>query len=163
MKTKYYFAYGCNTNTNEMHARCPNAVLMGTARLEGYKFEFANHATIKRSNPDVTEGTIWKITEACEQSLDMLEGYPKYYSKLSVVIRQHNEYAPAMVYIMNPELYKAEKPTTGYFITLAEGYAENNIPLSQLTDAADEVDFNYNLYLGESFLHFVNDSEGLTA
>ena len=40
MKTKLYFAYGMNTNKDEMSYRCPSAKPLGLAVLPGYRFEF---------------------------------------------------------------------------------------------------------------------------
>lgn len=36
--TRRYFAYGSNMDRQQMRGRCPGAVLLGTARLPGYRF-----------------------------------------------------------------------------------------------------------------------------
>ena len=42
MKTneKLYFAYGSNMNLNQMAFRCPDAEVVDTVRLEGYRLAF---------------------------------------------------------------------------------------------------------------------------
>ena len=43
---KLYFAYGMNTNKEEMAYRCPGARALGKTILSGYRFEFKSFATI---------------------------------------------------------------------------------------------------------------------
>ena len=46
MKTneKLYFAYGSNMNLNQMAFRCPDAEVVDTVRLEGYRLAFCMNA-----------------------------------------------------------------------------------------------------------------------
>ena len=37
MSKKEYFAYGSNLNFEQMAYRCPEATVVGTAKLEGYE------------------------------------------------------------------------------------------------------------------------------
>ena len=39
--TLLYFAYGSNMNLNQMAFRCPDAEVVDTVRLEGYRLAFA--------------------------------------------------------------------------------------------------------------------------
>ena len=99
MKTKLYFAYGMNTNKEEMAYRCPSAVPMGKAILPGYRLEFKSFATIVPSPKESVEGVLWTITDTDESALDMLEGYPEFYDKKNVsVIHNEMDYI-AMTYI----------------------------------------------------------------
>jgi len=58
MKTKLYFAYGMNTNKDEMSYRCPKAIALGKAVLPGYRFEFKSFATIIPSPKEQVEGVL---------------------------------------------------------------------------------------------------------
>ena len=60
---KLYFAYGMNTNQEEMAYRCPSAVPMGRAILPGYRLEFKSFATIVSDPKETVEGVLWTITE----------------------------------------------------------------------------------------------------
>ena len=95
---KFYFAYGMNTNVDEMSKRCPKAISLGKCVLENFELRFRTHADIDLVPGSCMEGVLWEITPECEDALDRLEGYPYYYNKINVVI---NDNIIAMAYIMN--------------------------------------------------------------
>jgi gamma-glutamylcyclotransferase (GGCT)/AIG2-like uncharacterized protein YtfP len=133
MKTKLYFAYGMNTNREEMAYRCPTAVPMGKAVLPGYRFEFNSFATIVPSPEESVEGVLWTITDADETALDILEGYPEFYDKRHVTVRQGIDYI-AMTYIMNPREH-GYGPSEGYYGMVSEGYQQFGLSQRQLLEA----------------------------
>jgi gamma-glutamylcyclotransferase (GGCT)/AIG2-like uncharacterized protein YtfP len=133
MKTKLYFAYGMNTNRDEMAFRCPTAVPMGKAILPGYRFEFKSFATIVPDADSSVEGVLWTITESDELALDILEGYPEFYDKKHVKVSQGIDYI-AMTYIMNPR-EKGYAPSDGYYSMVSEGYQTFGLSQQQLLDA----------------------------
>jgi gamma-glutamylcyclotransferase (GGCT)/AIG2-like uncharacterized protein YtfP len=133
MTTKLYFAYGMNTNREEMAYRCPSAVALGKAILPGYRFEFKSFATIVPSPGESVEGVLWTITETDESALDILEGYPEFYDKRHVKVQQGIDYI-AMTYIMNPR-EKNYAPSDGYYSMVSEGYQTFGLSQQQLLDA----------------------------
>lgn len=133
MKTKLYFAYGMNTNQNEMAYRCPTAVPMGKAILPGYRFEFKSFATIVPDANSQVEGVLWTITDTDESALDILEGYPEFYDKKHVKVVQGIDYI-AMTYIMGPR-EKSYPPTDGYYSMVSEGYQQFGLSQRQLLEA----------------------------
>ncbi len=133
MKTKLYFAYGMNTNKEEMAYRCPRAVALGKAILPGYRFEFKSFATIVPDADSQVEGVLWTITDADETALDILEGYPEFYDKRHVTVRQGIDYI-AMTYIMNPREHGVG-PTDGYYRMVSEGYQQFGLSQQQLLEA----------------------------
>jgi gamma-glutamylcyclotransferase (GGCT)/AIG2-like uncharacterized protein YtfP len=130
---KLYFAYGMNTNKDEMAYRCPTAVPMGKAILQGYRFEFKSFATIVPDTDSYVEGVLWTITDRDEQALDILEGYPEFYDKKYVKIKQGIDYI-AMTYIMNPR-EKGFGPSDGYYRMVSEGYQQFGLSQQQLLEA----------------------------
>jgi len=134
---KLYFAYGMNTNVEQMAVRCPTAVPMGKAILPDYRLEFKSYATIVPSPGDTVEGVLWTITPADEVSLDLLEGYPEFYSKKHVTVRQGIDYI-AMTYIMNPREH-GHAPSHGYYSMVSEGYQRFGLSQHQLLDAKSRV------------------------
>ena len=75
--TTSYFAYGSNMDTEQMHQRCPDALLAGTAILPGYLF-IINHrglATIVPHADASVAGVLWELSPADELALDRYEGY----------------------------------------------------------------------------------------
>lgn len=130
---KLYFAYGMNTNQDEMSYRCPKAIPLGKAILPGYRFEFKNFATIVPSPGELVQGVLWTITDTDEQALDVLEGYPEFYDKKYVKISQGMDYI-AMTYIMNPREY-GFGPSDGYYSMVSEGYQQFGLSQQQLLEA----------------------------
>lgn len=133
MKTKLYFAYGMNTNKEEMAYRCPTAVALGKTVLPGYRFEFKSFATIVPDADSRVEGVLWTITDTDEAALDILEGYPEFYDKRHVTVRQGIDYI-AMTYIMGPR-EKGHAPSSGYYSMVSEGYQTFGLSQRQLLDA----------------------------
>ena len=133
MKAKLYFAYGMNTNREEMAYRCPGAVPMGKAILSGYRFEFKSFATIVPDTDSQVEGVLWTITDADETALDILEGYPEFYDKRHVTVQQGIDYI-AMTYIMNPREH-SYGPSEGYYGMVSEGYQQFGLSQRQLLEA----------------------------
>jgi gamma-glutamylcyclotransferase len=134
MKTKLYFAYGMNTNREEMAHRCPDARALGRAILSGYRLEFKSFATIVPSPKESVEGVLWTITDSDESALDMLEGYPEFYDKKTVSVEHSGQSYIAMTYIMNPREH-GYGPSDGYYSMVSEGYRAFGLSQKQLSDA----------------------------
>jgi gamma-glutamylcyclotransferase len=134
MKTKLYFAYGMNTNTEEMAYRCPDARALGRAVLPGYRLEFKSFATIVPSPKETVEGVLWTITDTDESALDVLEGYPEFYDKKTVSVEHDNQSYIATTYIMGPR-EKGHAPSDGYYSMVSEGYQTFGLSQQQLLDA----------------------------
>ena len=131
---KLYFAYGMNTNREEMAYRCPTAIPLGKAILPGYRFEFKSFATIVPSPKESVEGVLWTITEQDEKSLDILEGYPDFYDKKNVSVIHNDLTYIAMTYIMGPR-EQGYAPSDGYYSMVSEGYQSFGLSQRQLLDA----------------------------
>ena len=127
----YYFAYGMNTNIEQMARRCPAAKLVGPAVLPGYRFRFAGHADIVEDERSHVDGVLWFITEECLYALDLLEGYPVYYNCKEVLVKCGDEDYFAEVYYMNPGVAD-NVPSQSYYDMVVEGYRRNGVPLDQI-------------------------------
>lgn len=130
---KLYFAYGMNTNPEEMAYRCPTAVALGRAILPGYRFAFNSFATIIPDPNGQVEGVLWTITDHDEASLDILEGYPTFYRKKNVKVEQGVDHI-AMTYIMNGDR-ETRGPSKGYYSMVSEGYEHFGLSQLQLLNA----------------------------
>jgi len=131
---KLYFAYGMNTNKEEMAYRCPDARALGKAILPDYRLEFKSFATIVPSPKETVEGVLWTITDTDEAALDVLEGYPEFYDKKSVSVEHNNQSYIAMTYIMGPR-EQGHAPSSGYYSMVSEGYQTFGLSQRQLLDA----------------------------
>ena len=139
---RYYFAYGMNTNAEQMAHRCPNAKFLGTAKLSNARLVFRHVADYEIKQGYTLHGALWLITPECEKALDSLEGFPTFYTKHIVYpdikvrhgIRQYKsliEGSPVMIYQM-VNGYDNSRPSKSYFDCLLSGYKKHGLPLAQL-------------------------------
>jgi gamma-glutamylcyclotransferase (GGCT)/AIG2-like uncharacterized protein YtfP len=135
-----YAAYGANTNLTNMASRCPNAELLGPAKLLNFELRFRGHADVQFQAGSNMEVVLWNITEDCLQSLDAFEGYPSYYNCIHAVVEYQGEILIALVYIMNDQEYES-RPGDGYFDMCSEGYRENGLNTNQLHEARERIYF----------------------
>ena len=142
---RYYFAYGSNTNLNQMAHRCPKAKPVGAVFLYNYTLHFngnfggAGVANIRCKNGGLVYGLLWEITPECEARLDRYEGFPILYTKqnIKVFTDDDTEYK-AMVYVMTPAYRQPALPSKSYFNGIYEGFEQNGLGVYALDLALDE-------------------------
>ena len=124
-----YLAYGSNLNKKQMSKRCPKAKPIGPIILSGYKLEFRRVATIKHTKKieDKLGCGLWEITKDCEKLLDIYEGFPIVYSKITIELKDGRN---VMTYIMNNGALGP--PTTKYFNTIKNGFKDFELPTNLL-------------------------------
>ena len=137
-----YFSYGMNTNLAQMARRCPQAVSLGAAVLPGFRFEFKSFATVVADYEMDTVGVVWEISDDCEDALDILEGYPVYYTKQIVTVLIDGTPHTAMTYLMYPD-EQLSLPSNSYYNMVADGYEDHGISIDQLNLAIDRVQNQY--------------------
>ena len=121
-----------------MSWRCPAAKSLGCAELPGYELAFRTHADITVTPDSGMEGVLWEITDDCLAALDMLEGYPHYYTRYEVDVFHDSKWKKALVYKMN--YGDIQMPSAGYLRMLVEGYSDHGCDLGQLYDAVDHAE-----------------------
>ena len=143
MEDRYYFAYGSNMNLEQMKYRCPAAEVVENVRLEDYRLAFRGRApgngvaTVLPEKGSYVEGVLWKITEACEKSLDFYEGFPSFYGKESIRVKNRDGVEKEVfVYMMNaPHKDVPARPSKFYLDGILEGCLENDLPTKAVMDA----------------------------
>lgn len=134
-----YFAYGANTNLDSMHYRCPNAKLIDSIVLPDWRLVFKSVADIEPAPYNEVHGVLWKITDACEASLDIFEGYPSLYRKefftVKIEVDGDERVEDVMFYKMNRIGYNL--PSQYYFELIKEGYIQNDINTKHLHNALE--------------------------
>lgn len=138
MADKLYFAYGSNINLEQMDYRCPDATVVGPVVLENYELLFrrGGFATIEPKKGERVHGLLWSITPECERSLDLYEGYPRFYDKQTVTVRDGlGRELPVMAYIMDERFREPMLPTEPYYNGILEGYRQNGLPEVSLKKA----------------------------
>jgi gamma-glutamylcyclotransferase (GGCT)/AIG2-like uncharacterized protein YtfP len=132
------FSYGMNTNINSMKIRCPTATVIGTGWVNNFSLVFRYYADVQTEVGKRCYGVVWQLTEKDLASIDQLEGYPHYYTRFPVKVNMVDQLnaAPtqAIVYQMIDQSFE-ELPSNGYYQTLAAGYQDARIPLTQLNNA----------------------------
>nr|WP_307989842.1 gamma-glutamylcyclotransferase family protein [uncultured Niameybacter sp.] len=136
MNKRIYAAYGSNMNLEQMGYRCPQARVIGTGTLKGYRLTFRGATRGVANIEPCIEGEVpivlWEITEECEEALDRYEGYPHLYIKENVQIGKHQ----AMAYVMNEQYWHMPAlPSGTYLNTIVQGYTDNGIDLEPLKQA----------------------------
>ena len=149
-----YFAYGMNTNTDQMARRCPQAVSLGAATLPKHEFRFAVHADIIENHSFDTDGVLWEISDTCLQELDKLEGYGYYYDRKTVTVMHNGDLVEALAYYMYDGNVDCP-PSEHYLKMLYDGYCEHSISVAQIHDAIEfaltfneekVVDYEYEIF-----------------
>ena len=143
IEERYYFAYGSNMNLGQMRFRCPDAEVVGNVRLEDYRLAFRGRtpgngvATVLPEKGSCVDGVLWKITEACEKSLDFYEGFPSFYRKESIQVKnQDGMEKEVFVYMMNaPHKDVPARPSQFYLDGILEGYKDNQISTDSVMEA----------------------------
>ena len=135
---KLYFAYGANLNIPNMAYRCPKAVRVGNLELPDYRLVFKGVADIEPAPYNKVCGVLWDITEECEASLDIFEGFPHLYRKEGFTVKMGDgSVEDVMFYTMNREGYAL--PSEGYFNTIQDGYIQNKLPTEALWNTLEEL------------------------
>ncbi len=138
---KYYVAYGSNLNLAQMALRCPTARVYGVGSLNNWELLYRgnpqnSHATIARKKGSSVPVLLWEIEDGDERSLDMYEGYPRYYFKQNVMVSIGGRKKKAMVYIMNTARHPG-RPSDPYVRTIREGYLDNGLDMTYLDESLE--------------------------
>ena len=132
MKTKIYIAYGSNMDLEQMQSRCPDAELLGTGRMDGWRLMFKGsqtgaYATIEKEKGQNVPILLWRITATDEERLDRYEGFPTFYYKRTVQVVKTDADGKScsttrgMAYVMHEER-KLGIPSMAYFDILYRAY-----------------------------------------
>lgn len=111
---RLYLAYGSNLNIAQMRWRCPGALVLGTAELNGWELLFrgsktGSYLTVENAEGGMAPVAVWQVTPEDEAALDRYEGYPRFYYKKEMRIRfteimtGETRDADAFIYIMHED------------------------------------------------------------
>lgn len=129
-----YFAYGMNTNTEQMS---PKAKRLGPAILPGYAWEMLMYANVYEQADANSIGILWDIDDEVLAGLDRREGYPIFYTRLEVPVFYNNETVTAWVYTMTDENRTSligTQPSKHYLDSVTAGFAEDSLSLANLSE-----------------------------
>lgn len=141
MNSKLYLAYGSNLHRGQMAHRCPDAKVVGKAKLPGYRLTFRGRAdnavaTIEPSQGHTVPVLLWEISPRDELALNLYEGYPRFYGKQEFPVEIGGEEVNAMAYVMTPG-FEIGTPSPTYLSTIMEGYREAGFDFEPLMEALE--------------------------
>ncbi len=113
MKKIPYFAYGSNLNSAQMKIRCPDAVEVSPAVLEGWQLRERLYADIEPAPGECVNGALYEISPDDLAALDYYEGYPDFYTRKTVLVTDKaGVYRKALVYHMTAHCQdrRSERP-----------------------------------------------------
>lgn len=136
MNERFYIAYGSNMSEVQMAQRCPDAVLIGTGRVDGYELLFKGsltgcYATIEKEADAFVPVVLWRISAADERRLDVYEGFPKFYYKKNIPVEMDKGIIRGLVYIMH-ENRQFGVPEDWYYQNMERDYRKFGFDLSIL-------------------------------
>ena len=129
-----YFAYGMNTNHDEMSTRCPDSIFLGTAKMFNHKLTFQGVADYTEAKGYTLHGALWLISSSDERALDRLEGYPHLYTKHIKKVQFCNRDIDVMIYQM-VDRDNFSKPNLYYENCLRKGYRQSGMNKKQIDKA----------------------------
>ena len=117
--------------------------LFDRTELEDYRLAFRGRApgngvaTVLPEKGSCVDGVLWRITEACEKNLDFYEGFPNFYGKETIQVKdQAGALREVFVYTMNsPHKDVPARPSKFYLDGILEGCLENGLPTKAVMDA----------------------------
>lgn len=131
-----YFAYGSNMDPRQMAGRCPGAIALGVARLDGHRLAFrwdspgwgGGVADVEEASGEEVWGVLWELSAAHEATLDRYEGVDAdVYRKRAVLVEQDERVVRAFLYVMLPG--RAPKPPSGRYVrALVRGAGAHGLP-----------------------------------
>jgi gamma-glutamylcyclotransferase (GGCT)/AIG2-like uncharacterized protein YtfP len=133
-----YFAYGRNTQTEEMHKLCPTAKFLSVGTLYDFHMYFEEYANIRMSHGSNVVGVVWEIESNHLQKLDGDEALHKDYNRFPVEVLVGSKLVEAVTYVMDPAFESKElhhKPTKDYLNQVIQGYIEHKLPLNKIKEA----------------------------
>ena len=124
-----------------MAYRCPEATVVGTAKLDGYELAFRRgFLTILPKEGASVEGLIWSVTDHDESQLDCYEGYPTFYDKETLTVTDADGTPhEIMVYTMNAPYRDQLLPVSSrYNAVVLQGCLDAGISPQQFYDADEK-------------------------
>lgn len=124
-----YFAYGSNLDAEQMAWRCPDAIALGRARLDGWAWRIGGRgfATISPELGAQVWGGLWNLSESDLCTLDRYEGVAGgHYRRETWAVATETGPIDALVYIENYDDFGV--PSEDYLGTILEGAQHFGLP-----------------------------------
>lgn len=133
-----YFAYASNLSKEYMMSRCPDAIPIKKAHLEGFSLTFNELADIIENKGEKVEGALYVISKEELEILDTLEGYPDLYDRIIVEVKddKNNTYEAIAYTMIEKDIVS---PPEKYYNILLEGYKDWDLAVENLERAKEQI------------------------
>ncbi len=125
-----YFAYGRNMHPEIMARRCPAAGFVGAAELPDHRLliNIRGVSTVVPEAGTTVHGVLWRLTPACEETLDEIEGVARGSYRRDTVrpVMNFEAVEPALIYIATNA--EPSLPREGYLESLEEAAGHHGFP-----------------------------------
>ena len=126
----------------QMERRCPDAELVCSGTLRGYRLLFRGSKTGSYATIEPCEGAevpvlVWEISEEDELSLDRYEGFPTFYRKETVEVETDQCAMSGMAYVMDPHR-PLGAPSAYYYGVLERAYERFGFDRAILNKALED-------------------------
>jgi len=124
-----HFAYGSNMSQALMRGRCPQALALGPARLDGWRFVIMRegYASIAPEPGDAVYGVVWRLTPRDLAALNAYESLDRrLYVRRVLPVAMGTRRRPALVYVAPTRA--AGRPQPGYQELVVAAAREWNLP-----------------------------------
>jgi hypothetical protein len=124
-----HFAYGSNMSRALMQARCPAALALGTAILEGWQFVIGpgGHGSIAPRPGAMVHGVLWRLTARDLATINAYECVDTgVYLRRTLPVRHRTGLHAALVYIVRRRGHGTPRPA--YIAVIVEAARDWSLP-----------------------------------
>jgi cation transport regulator ChaC len=128
-----HFAYGSNMSRAAMKRRCPSAVALGPAILDGWRFVIGigGHGSIEPESGSVVHGVLWRLASRDLAAINAYEGVDTgVYLRRTLPVRHGRHLQPALVYIVRRPGHGTPRPA--YIRMIVEAAQAWKLPQSHV-------------------------------
>ena len=143
MQNIYYFAYGSNINSENMHKTCPGAKSLGTTFLLDYKLAFMGNkgaaiACVESAKGEKVPVVVWELDLGDVKKLTNYVTLPYLYKRGQKQVKLGDKMLDGIMYFPTLNL-KHCLPSEGYLNTLRGGYVEHGLNTEAIDKAILEI------------------------
>jgi cation transport regulator ChaC len=128
-----HFAYGSNMCRAAMGRRCPGAVALGPAILEGWRFVIGvgGYGSIEPAPGGIVHGVLWRLGARDLAAINAYEGVDTgVYLRRIVPVRHGGRLQPALVYVVRRPGHG--KPRPAYIQTIVKAAHAWKLPQAHI-------------------------------
>lgn len=142
MEKTLFGAYAINLNKAYMKQRYPDAKVVAKSWIHDHALAFqAGVATLKPAEGYSVPVVIWEMGEKEITLLDKFKSVRTgTFKKHTMELEVCGEIKPVTVYTL-PKQNQAREPEDSYLATIAEGYADFNLPIDILNEAVKQAKY----------------------